>query len=210
MITSLRVTGLSVALTFVLLTAGCGGSDNSAEPTATANPATTTPTVTPPPTPTPTMPSLTATIPTVPSDGGTPTCTTKQLGITVKPSSGGNAAGSSYSDLTFTNKGSGTCAIFGWPGVSYVGNGNGTQIGAPADRTGTPKPLRLKAGQAATALLREVNAGNFDDSCKIHAVEGLRIYPPNQTAAVFVAHKTQGCASASTHTLVVAPVVATG
>lgn len=97
--------------------------------------------------------------------------------------------------------------MYGWPGVSYVGGGNGTQVGAPADRTGSPRILKLAPGKAATALLREIDAANFDDSCAIQLVDGLRIYPPNQKSAVFVAHKTHGCAAASIHTLVISPAV---
>ncbi|MEO6473016.1 MAG: DUF4232 domain-containing protein, partial [Aeromicrobium sp.] len=97
-------------------------------------------------------------------------------------------------------------AIYGWPGVSYVGNGNGAQIGAPADRTGSPKIVTLKPGKTAEAQLKEVNAGNFDESCSIHQVDGLRIYPPNNKSSVFVAHKTQGCSSTVVHTLTIGPV----
>ncbi len=199
--TPLRISGVSIALAAVLLTAGCGGSDDNASPTPTA-------TTAPSPSPTTDSPTPTIPIPTAPTDGGTATCTTKQLAVTIAPSADGNAAGSSYSELVFTNKGPDTCSIYGWPGVSYVGDSNGTQIGAAADRTGSPKLLKLAKGKAAQALLREIDAGNFDDSCQIKPVDGVRVYPPNQKAAVFVAHKTQGCGAAATHTLVISPVVA--
>lgn len=201
MITSLRVLGTSIALSTLLLTAGCG-SDTNASPISTATtPAPTTPTASD--SPTPSVP-----IPSAPTDGGTPTCTTKQLTVTITPSAQGNAAGSSYFDLVFTNKGPGTCSIYGWPGVSFVGDSNGTQIGAAADRTDAPKLLKLARGKSAQALLREIDAANFDDSCSIRPVDGLRVYPPNQKAAVFVAHKTRACGATTTHTLVISPVEA--
>lgn len=109
--------------------------------------------------------------------------------------------------LTFTNTSKVSCTLTGYPGVSYVAGSQGTQIGAPAARlTGTVTAVTLQSGSSAFATLREVVAGNYPSSCGLTNVAGLRIYPPNQTAALFVAQNTQGCSNSSDLLLQVGPV----
>ena len=137
---------------------------------------------------------------------GVPTCQAAELKVRLAEDTGGGAAGSEYSHLTFTNTGGTTCVMTGWPGVSYVGDRNGTQIGSPADRTGSATVISLKPGAAATAQLKEAAAGNFDADCIITPADGLRIYPPNTKAAVFLAHTVEACAAPSKHLLTIGPV----
>ena len=141
-----------------------------------------------------------------PSPAGPATCRAADLTVRYADDAGGGAAGSTYGDLVLTNASGTACAMTGWPGVSYVGGGDGTQLGAAADRTGTADVIVLAAGQRATAQLREVRAGTIGGTCSSAQADGLRIYPPNSTTAVFVKHPTQACRSTSAHLLSVGPV----
>jgi peptidoglycan hydrolase-like protein with peptidoglycan-binding domain len=120
-------------------------------------------------------------------------CTTAQLHAALGPGDG--AAGSTYVPLALTNISATPCVTGGYPGVSYVTGSAGTQVGAPAVRAATvpARSIILAAGQTATATLREVDAGNFP-SCGLTPTRGLRVYPPNQRTALFVAQPGQGCA----------------
>jgi hypothetical protein len=70
----------------------------------------------------------------------------------------------------------------GYPGVSLVDSG-GAQVGAAAARTGQAAPLvTLTGGQSTTAIFRQANPGIIN--CTPVAVQGFRVYPPNQTASV--------------------------
>jgi hypothetical protein len=93
-------------------------------------------------------------------------------------------------DLVLTNKGTTTCTLQGFPGVSFVGNGNGTQLGAPAEfDQGSPHgTVTLAPGTSAHAALKIAEAGNYDAAtCQPKAADGLRVYPPGETHALFVA-----------------------
>jgi hypothetical protein len=134
-------------------------------------------------------------------------CTSDELEVTVRPSPGGGAAGSTTSEIVLTNTGDRSCETGGFGGVSYVGGGNGTQIGAAATRTGaTPKQLTLKPGASAVQELRETEAGNYPaGKCDPTPVDGLRIYPPDETSSLFAEHATTGCQSDSVKLLEVGP-----
>ena len=62
-------------------------------------------------------------------------CADADLKVTMGP--GDAAAGSIHSTVRFTNTGGSACYLAGFPGVSVVGDGNGTQLGVPADRAGS-------------------------------------------------------------------------
>lgn len=126
-------------------------------------------------------------------------CRSSQL----KLSFGGGDAGMSQEEtvLRFTNAGRTSCTIAGFPGVSYVAGANGTQVGAPAVRSG-PMGARitLAPGQVASTVIHSVQVGVFDPAvCKPTPVRGYRIYPPNNTAAMFIAlpNGVRGCAGTS-------------
>ena len=81
-----------------------------------------------------------------------------------------------------------------------VGDGNGTQIGAPADRQGSGGSFVLRPGQRAVSRVDETVAENYDAAtCRPHAVDGFRIYVPNATRSQFVAHPTTGCLDPAVH-----------
>src|SRR6187200_2106696 len=67
-----------------------------------------------------------------------PECIKANLSATYK---GGDAATSHlFGRIVLKNTSEETCFVKGYGGLSYVGKGNGTQIGAPADRTPSPTP----------------------------------------------------------------------
>lgn len=118
------------------------------------------------------------------------------LDIGVRAADGGGAAGSNYVLLTFRNSGGQTCTLSGYPGVSFVGHGDGTQLGIPAVRSNatTPKTVRLGAGKSTTALLQIVNAGVYDaKQCAPTTADGFRVYPSGSKDAAYVAFATQAC-----------------
>ncbi|MFF5284850.1 DUF4232 domain-containing protein [Streptomyces sp. NPDC013171] len=118
------------------------------------------------------------------------------------------AAGSIYATLVFTNKSSVPCTMTGYPGVSYVAQ-NGVQSGNAAVREpGTITTVTLQPGGRAKAQLRDANgiSGYDPAQCKLSPAEGLRIYPPDRTAALFVPWKTEHCAGPTVHSLTIGPV----
>ncbi|HET7386324.1 MAG TPA: DUF4232 domain-containing protein [Nocardioidaceae bacterium] len=139
-----------------------------------------------------------------------PWCTTGD--VSVRLGHGDGAAGSVYFPLVLRNHTGHACRTRGYPGVSYVGGGNGTQIGAPADRVrpalpAVPPPVvRLDPGERAVAVLREVDALNYPrHRCRPERTDGLRVYPPGEYAAAFVPQHTVGCRNHRVHLLTVAP-----
>ena len=119
----------------------------------------------------------------VPSEVVPKQCTTSELNISTGTQQG--AAGSVLIDLNFTNAGSTDCTLHGFPGVSFVGMDNGTQIGAPAVREGDAFPaVTLGPGENTIAAVKISRAENYDsDACSLQPVDGLRVYPPGETAS---------------------------
>ncbi len=98
--------------------------------------------------------------------------------------------------LTLTNTGTEPCLLKGYAGVSLVADANGEPIGAPAARDeATPAAdVLLAPGQGGAAVLRYTQAANFVD-CSLVAAAGYRIYPPEDTASLFLAQPTQACSN---------------
>lgn len=148
-----------------------------------------------------------------PSSGGVPGahaagsgCASSQL--KVSRTAAGVGAGSQYFVLRFTNTSGSTCTLTGYPGLSYVAQA-GTQSGNAADRDGTTyHTVTLKPGGSAGARVRDANglSGYSTSTCKLATAQGLRIYPPNQKAALFLPWKTQHCSGSAVHALTVGPV----
>lgn len=97
------------------------------------------------------------------------------------------AAGHIYAPIQFTNTGSTSCTLSSAPGVSYVGEG-GRQIGEPAMRVIKDRPvISLAPGETASApFLFSPGAQVNPEDCGAEAAEGLRVYPPNSTEAMFL------------------------
>jgi hypothetical protein len=172
------------ALAAVGMFAGCGGGQAAQ---AVPTPAASSSTVIPAPAPTGQSSGATG-------GAGLPRCTTAELSGGLGPAEG--AAGSTYRDLIFTNTGSRTCELRGFPGVSYVAGDDGLQVGPSAEMTGERGgEVRILPGGTAAATLRLVNVQNYDEAvCRPTPVRGLRVYPPGDTAALFVPMDGTGCA----------------
>lgn len=150
---------LPFAVTFTALVAltGCtSGSSDVETPTATV---TDTATVT-------ATPSATASAtPSAPAgvdgeDGGTGgpdtaggACRTADLAGSTADD-GGGAAGSVEIAIVLTNTGTTSCTLQGWPGVSFVGGGDGTQIGASAkqDAASPHETVTLDPGRRGAGI----------------------------------------------------------
>lgn len=129
-----------------------------------------------------------------PADRPTGTdCTAADLTLTVGDGEG--TAGTVYRPLRFTNSGGRVCTIQGFPGVSYVAGADGHQVGPAAFRDGTKGAVvTLRPGQVAAATVGFVNVRNYDDAaCQPTPVLGIRVYPPHDTAAMFVPLEGLGC-----------------
>lgn len=139
--------------------------------------------------------------------GSTPACRTRDLAASIN-TKGGGTAGSLYVRLVLRNVSGRVCHTGGFPGVSYVGDGNGTQIGAPADWVGRAqlRMLVVQPNGRLVATLREIDAFNYSPRvCRPRTTDGLRVYPPNQTTSSFVAQRTNGCRNRAVHLLTVTP-----
>lgn len=121
-------------------------------------------------------------------------CTAGELSL--NPGRPDGSAGSVTIPLVFTNTGGRTCTLYGFPGVSYVDSADGTEIGAAATRSGdSGTPIALAPGERATAMVRAAVVLNYPaEECSPTPVAGLRVYPPNDSTALFVAHTGTGCA----------------
>jgi len=185
---------LFVVLPLVLLTAACPST--SSPSAASPAPQVTATTITHP------ASTATDTVTATPSEsrlttsaGSVPTCRTSQL--SVRLGKGEVAAGTTFQPIVFTNKGRSTCALRGYPGVSFVAPATGRQVGAAAshDPQNPVTAILIAPASSASAQLGIANFQNFDPrECLSHPVSGLRIFPPGNTAAAFVPFKTASAA----------------
>jgi hypothetical protein len=180
----------------LLLLAGCSGGGETTPAPAPVPPVASTPTTRSVPTSRPGAAQPTRTE--VPSDDGAAAvpqrCTTGELSASL---GGGDAgAGSVFRTLIFTNTGSRTCELRGFPGVSYVAGDDGHQVGPAADMSGERgAQVPIAPGGTAVAQLRLVNVLNHEGAvCRPTPVRGLRIYPPGDTASLVVPMDGTGCA----------------
>jgi hypothetical protein len=131
-------------------------------------------------------------------------CATSALKAAVNTAKPGAAAGSIYYPLDLTNISGSTCTVFGYPGVSFVTGPSGTLIGRAATRNPV-KPaatVTLAPGQVAHATLQVAQAGNYDPAqCKPVTAHWLRIFPPDQTAPLFVSFTTTACSARLPHSV---------
>ncbi|MGW4394035.1 DUF4232 domain-containing protein [Amycolatopsis nivea] len=128
-----------------------------------------------------------------PDSRGPALCRTS--GLHVALGQGEGAAGHYYVPIVFTNSGGDACTLGGYPGVSAVVGRH--QVGDAAHREPGPAPvLTLPPGESATAWLDQVNVDVYDPaSCVPVPVDGLRVYPPDNTEAVFLAEpNARACA----------------
>ncbi len=144
---------------------------------------------------------------------GTPglvACTSAALRVTVNVSQAGDAAGSTYYPVDFTNTSSSACGMDGYPGMSFVTAAStaGHQIGAAAQQNPGfgKRAVRLAAGGGAHAWLQVTQAGNYPAStCHPMTAHWLRVFTPGETVALYVSHSFAACSSASAPQLMVMP-----
>jgi hypothetical protein len=123
-------------------------------------------------------------------------CPTSALKVTVNRIKGSGAAGTSYVPIDFTNVSSHSCDMDGFPGVSFVTAPGGSQLGDAASRQTSfpPQNVRLASGAVAHAWLGIADAGNFSPSaCHPVTAQWLKVYPPDQFAALDTRFTTQVC-----------------
>ncbi len=132
----------------------------------------------------------------------TPACTNADLTASYHHSDSG--AGHSYGWIVLRNTSGHACHTGGYGGVSYVGDGNGTQIGHAAVRRNRAavRTFVLQAGARLRSPLDEVNAQNYPrHRCRPTHVDGFRVYVPNATRSQYVVHPTIGCRNGHVHLL---------
>ena len=128
-------------------------------------------------------------------------CGTAQLEVTMATGRGGAAAGSYSKTLAFRNVSSRTCTMYGYPGVSFVGGGTGRQVNDPFGRRSEAAPalVTLAPGGAAYVQVLFPSVDNYEPpTCRPVPVDGYRVYPPDETEAVFVADPQRACSAQGT------------
>lgn len=141
--------------------------------------------------------------------GDVAACTSSKLKVSV--AQGDSGAGHTSYRIRFQNSSGSPCRIDGYPGVSAVGKGNGSQLGKPADRVSQKAaPAVLIPNGSAYATLQAVNIGNdggpLGSACKAGDADGWRIYPPNETHAVYVKQSGLKACTSQTSWLKISPV----
>lgn len=172
----------AAATMLALALAGCSGAA-APQPTAASSP----PPASAPPT---TSPSATPS-PGTTSQGEPPRCLAGDLSGAAETDEGGGAAGSFGLRLMLVNDGAASCYLQGWPGVSFVGGGDGTQLGEPAtqDRSGRydDATVVLEPGGSAYAPLVVEQALNYANAdCQSRDADGFRVYPPGDEGSLFI------------------------
>jgi hypothetical protein len=137
----------------------------------------------------------------VPSSRSIPECTNADLTASYH---GGDAAMSHvYGRIVLRNTSDHACVTGGYGGLSYVGHGDGTQIGAAADRDpGTVHLYVLEPGQRVHSAVSETSYAPYPKKkCHPEHVDGFRVYVPDATKSQFIEHPTTGCANPAVHLL---------
>lgn len=122
-------------------------------------------------------------------------CETAQLVVWLN-TQGNGAAGSVYYHLQFTNLGQRACTLDGFPGISALSLSR-HQLGSPAawDHTHPARPVSIKPGSSATAVLRIVDVYNYPNAlCRRQESRGIRVYPPGERQSAFVPFPFAACA----------------
>lgn len=135
----------------------------------------------------------------VASAQGVPSCTNAEL----KASYHQTGAGMShqYGRIVLRNVSNHACRTGGYGGLSYVGGGDGTQIGAPADREpGQVRSIVVRPGEKVFGPVSEADAGVYPRrECRPAHVDGFRVYIPNETRSQYIPHPTTGCRNHQVH-----------
>jgi hypothetical protein len=128
--------------------------------------------------------------------GGGSGCASSALKVSI--GAGNGTAGSVVVPVQLTNTSSSTCTLYGFPGVSFVSGPGGSTIGKPAgeDSSTSRELVTLAPGAEASAQLNVVVAQNYPASrCHLARAHWLRVYPPGQTAPLYVKYSSDTCVS---------------
>jgi hypothetical protein len=138
-----------------------------------------------------------------PGNPGPQPCSSRYL--RADPGTAEGAAGSVYLSIKFVNLNTAACTLYGYPGVSLATGTPVTQVGAAADRrAGSAKTVVLQPHGVASALLRITQAVNYPAAnCSPVSTSWIQIYPPGQTAALYMSYKSTGCSKDSVHLLTI-------
>jgi hypothetical protein len=178
-----RVAAALICLPALAALAACSSSASSSS-TSSASASTSAPASSPAAAPSPSASSVAA---------GPPACANGTLQVKLGDSEG--YAGGVDVALNFTNTSGASCTLTGYPGVSLL-SATHAQLGLAAKRTATApvKAITLAPGATGTAQLQIADALNFPTAtCGPAQATDLRIYPPNQTAAVLLPEQSKGC-----------------
>ncbi len=135
------------------------------------------------------------------AQGGVVECSNAELVASYR--AGEAAMSHRYGRIVLRNTSDHACSIRGFGGLSYVGGGDGTQIGAPADRTRSRvRTIVVDPGQKVISQVEATVAGAYPrHRCRPAHVDGFRVYVPDETHSQYVAHPTTGCRNHRVHLL---------
>jgi Domain of unknown function (DUF4232) len=181
-----------LSLTLVALgvvASACGSGSTGAPGTTTV---TATVTATPGSSATMTPPHVIAT----PSEGtatstGTPRCDGPSLAVSL--TDGGGAAGTIYFRIGFTNRGSATCYLQGFPGVSAADASGKAKVDARRDTTAAARRVVLAPGRSAHANLAVRNVPPSSAACPSYPL--LLVTPPDSRRTTTISRSVQPCAN---------------
>jgi Domain of unknown function (DUF4232) len=195
------LTGALGMLSASVLLAGCGGAPIPTSPSESAAPASAASASSAPASPA-SAPTTVATTPEL--AGGA--CRTSQLAV-ARVDQGGSGMMKSDNSLRFTNVSSTSCTLHGFPTVTAVGD-NGLTLTQPAATDGhVTSPVTLPPrGTAVAPMLITQTAAYDPGQCTPVPAKGLRIYPPGQNIALFLAEDLTVCAQGGPNTLHVASI----
>ena len=193
---------VTTAAAAALLLSGCGGSSTQAQ-SATSPPSPSATETSQPPATSAAAPESSAAAAPSTAKGGPQLCKAASLTGTTD-ATGGGAAGSIYMQLILTNSGTEPCLLKGFAGVSLTAGADGEPIGAAATRddSGPVTDVTLAPGKAGTATLRYTQAANYPDCTKTPAA-GFRVYPPNDTASLFIPQQLDACTNTEINLLTI-------
>ena len=197
----------AAALSCLAAVAGCS---SSASPSATPT-VTRTVTVGPSASGASSSASTTSSSPSSPAGPVTSAVSCATSSLNVKQGLGQGYAGGVYEVIDFTNTSNSPCSLYGYPGVSLVTGPPYTQVGLAAKRSTTSaqvKLITLAPGATGNALLQIVDALNYPSAtCGPTKATALKVYPPNQTAPVYLPNTSTAC-SKPVQTMNIGPVQA--
>jgi hypothetical protein len=111
-----------------------------------------------------------------------------------------SGAGQRYQAVVLTNTGSKACDMRGFPGVSLL-DSSANQIGEPAGREGAEgASITIEPGASASTTLH-TSAPGVGPTCDPTSAQ-IKIYPPNNTAALTITAAYTACGGFRVTTMV--------